>query len=72
MSTLDGFLHVGAILLPIPASIIAYFLHLTMSRLGRVEDKLDTAAEVRGEMKATLVGLDSRVTAVETRLDKVA
>ena len=72
MSTFEGFLHVGAILLPLPAGVIAYFLRATLSRLDRVEGKLDSAAEVRGEMKARIEGLGDRISTLETRLDKVA
>ena len=72
MSTLEGFLHVGAVLLPLPASLVAYFLRATILRLDRVEDKLDKAAEVRGEMRAQIEGLGTRIATVESRIDKVA
>lgn len=62
---METWLHVGAVLLPIPAAIIAFFLRQVMVRLERVEEKLDVAAVERGVAKTEVLGLDHRVTRLE-------
>lgn len=61
---------------PFIVGIIGWFLRSLLSqvhdRLEKIEGKLDAAAEARGEMKASVAQLDSRLDSVERRLDKAS
>lgn len=73
---MEAWLHVGAIGLPIVASVVGWFLRSTMqqisTRLSALEAKLDSAAESRIKIGTQVEGFIFRLDRVEARLDKVA
>lgn len=73
---METWLHVGAVGLPIAASILGFFLRAAITqvstRLERVEAKLDIAAESRVKIGTQVEGFSFRLDRLETRLDKVA